>query len=681
MRTGIGIDTGGTYTDAVIYDFEKKEILFSNKSLTTKEDLSIGIGNVLDMLPKEQVDLAQIIALSTTLATNACVENKGGYAKLIFIGSDEHIIRKVGKKYGLPPAEDIMFVDCDCGYDGSVNSHPDWRKFIRECDRWAASVDAVSVVSIHAMKNNAVLEKKARELITDKYGLPVVCGHELFDDLNLVQRGAGTLLNAKLIPVIREFLDAVYRALEKRQIKAPVVIVRSDGSVMSESFTSVRPVETLISGPAASVLGGAELTNETDSLVIDMGGTTTDISIIKDGIPKHVEEGINIGSWRTFVKGVYIDTFGLGGDSMLTYDKNGRLDLESYRAVPISVIAARWPEVSGKLKKLKMEHKKHTLPLYEFFVLQKSIEDNERYTAKEKLLCRELKNGPLIYKEAARILGVDIYSLNTTRLEHDGVIIRSALTPTDMMHIKGDYLAFDKEAAVIAAEFAAASINTDIHSLADTVYDMVKSKLYYNIVRLLLEQESADYKTNGIGKELKKLIYESYELKKARDTSNFIDTEFKVKASLIGIGAPIHIFLPDVAKALGTRYVVPKEAGVANALGAVIGNIRAVCAIEVRPEYSVSGITGYIVFGKDHNTVTQSREEAMDKAADEAKKAAASEALKRGATGDITFNMGVSDNVALTKENAEVYLGSIVSCTAYGRVAIRKAVKEGYVNK
>ena len=489
------------------------------------------------------------------------------------------------------------------------------------------------------------------------------------------------MLNARLIPVIREFLDAVYRALEKRQIKAPVVIVRSDGSVMSESFTSVRPVETLISGPAASVIGGAELTNETDSLVIDMGGTTTDISIIKDGIPKHVEEGINIGSWRTFVKGVYIDTFGLGGDSAVVYDKNGRLRLESYRVIPISVLSSRWPGVLPKLKRLMQEYKKHTLPLYEFVVLQKSIEDSERYTTKEKLLCRELIKGPLIYKEAAAVLGVDIYNLDTTRLERDGVIIRSGLTPTDMMHIKGDYLAFDKEAACIAAEFAAASTNTYYGDLPDTIYEMVKSKLYYNIVRLLLLQENAEYKTNGIGKELKKLIYESYEAGKKNDASIFIKPEFKVNASLIGIGAPIHIFLPDVAKALGTRYVVPKDAGVANALGAVIGNIRAVCSIEVRPEYSVSGITGYIVFGKDQNAVTQSREEAIKKAIEEAKLGAHTEAVNRGAAGDITLNMSMSDNIAMTKENAEVYLGTAVSCTAYGRVAISRAVKKGIVNR
>lgn len=85
MKLGIGIDTGGTYTDAVIYNFEDKKILGSAKSLTTKNDLTIGILGAIDGLPLDLVQQAEMISLSTTLATNACVEDKGGRAKLIFL--------------------------------------------------------------------------------------------------------------------------------------------------------------------------------------------------------------------------------------------------------------------------------------------------------------------------------------------------------------------------------------------------------------------------------------------------------------------------------------------------------------------------------------------------------------------------------------------------------------------
>lgn len=101
MKIAIGVDTGGTYTDAVLYDFDEKKILAGAKALTTKEDLCIGIANALDALPQELFARVRMVSLSTTLATNACVENKGGNAKLIFFGGDKVILDRYGAQYGL----------------------------------------------------------------------------------------------------------------------------------------------------------------------------------------------------------------------------------------------------------------------------------------------------------------------------------------------------------------------------------------------------------------------------------------------------------------------------------------------------------------------------------------------------------------------------------------------------
>ena len=100
MKIAIGVDTGGTYTDAVLYDFDEKKILAGAKALTTKEDLCIGIANALDALPQELFARVRMVSLSTTLATNACVENKGGNAKLIFFGGDKVILDRYGAQYG-----------------------------------------------------------------------------------------------------------------------------------------------------------------------------------------------------------------------------------------------------------------------------------------------------------------------------------------------------------------------------------------------------------------------------------------------------------------------------------------------------------------------------------------------------------------------------------------------------
>ena len=125
MRAAIGFDTGGTYTDAVLYDFETKRILGTGKALTTKEDLCIGISNALDKLPSQYFDRVCAVSLSTTLATNACVEDRGGNAKLIFFGGDKKIVEKYGQEYGLPEVNSILMQDCETGLNGEVKKMPD----------------------------------------------------------------------------------------------------------------------------------------------------------------------------------------------------------------------------------------------------------------------------------------------------------------------------------------------------------------------------------------------------------------------------------------------------------------------------------------------------------------------------------------------------------------------------
>ena len=108
MKLGLGIDTGGTYTDAVIYNFESKQVLAKSKALTTKENLTEGIIRSLGGLPKKLFNNIQLISLSTTLATNACVEGKGARGKLVLIGYDRKLLTKLRGNYGLPDAGEMI---------------------------------------------------------------------------------------------------------------------------------------------------------------------------------------------------------------------------------------------------------------------------------------------------------------------------------------------------------------------------------------------------------------------------------------------------------------------------------------------------------------------------------------------------------------------------------------------
>ncbi|HEY9594525.1 MAG TPA: hypothetical protein VHE79_08605, partial [Spirochaetia bacterium] len=147
----------------------------------------------------------------------------------------------------------------------------------------------------------------------------------------------------------------------------------------------------------------------------------------------------------------------------------------------------------------------------------------------------------------------------------------------------------------------------------------------------------------------------------------FLHFGFRTPAAFVGIGAPTHIFLPDVARALGTECVIPENAGVANALGAILGNITATSEITVKPQYSIDGIGGYTVFGAASTRAVPDREEAVAVAKREAEEAARAEAARRGATGEITVSTRVVVSAPQARDGTEVLLGITVVATAIGR--------------
>lgn len=663
MRIGVGIDTGGTYTDAVIYDPVNRKVLNAAKAPTTRDDLAIGIANVLAALDPALLEQAEMISLSTTLATNASIENKGGRAKLLFIGVDPDIVGRVGAGYGFSDTGDIYFLEVKTGADGEKS--PDWAEFLTGSRQWLRDAEALGIVQIYAMENGAAFEKQARELVLRQDKIPVICGHELFfSDLNAVKRGAGVLLNGRLIPVLAEFLTAVKKVLKARQIKAPVSIVHSDGGLMSEEFSGARPVETVLSGPAASAVGAAALTNKDNAVVVDMGGTTTDLALLRNGLPVKAKDGINIGSWKTFVKGLYVETLGLGGDSAIRYDQNNCLLLDTRRVIPLSAAAERWPEITVKLRELLETWEKHSRYLYEFFTLVKDIEGLSFYTDEEKQFCRALKNGPLIYTEAAAALGKDVYNFNVDRLENAGIVMRCGLTPTDIMHLQGDFRKYSVEAAELAGRFAANSLGLKLPELCDLVYDRIKSKLYFHIIKFLLKDRLPEFPKACSGEEFKALINYSWKMAQSEEKGT-LELCFKTPFVLIGAGAPVHIFLPDVAEALGTTCIIPEYAGVANALGAAAGNIKADCTIVVEPQSE-----GYIVYGVSQTYLFPELEEAIAAARREAEREARAKALRRGAAGNISVTIEENPVFVQAGYSPEYFLESKIVATAIGKIGL-----------
>ena len=528
--------------------------------------------------------------------------------------------------------------------------------------RWLAENQTEQFVGI-SLKDGGAIEKKAKEIFGKTHDIPVVCGYELFSELNSLRRGASTLLNAGLFPVIREFLESVKKALAIRGIHpSALVIVRSDGSLMSEEFAALRPVETLLCGPAASAIGCTHLTGEKNCIVVDMGGTTTDIALIRDGKPVPIRGGVSIGRWKTFVNGLYVRTFGLGGDTAVHYEGR-KLYLEEYRVTPLCVAAAEYPSVTENLR--RMEPKKHTRFLYEHYMLIRDIEDSTRYTEDEKTLCRVLRERPLPIAEAAAAAGKDIYSLRPERLIHDGVIQLCGFTPTDVMHLQGDFTKYDAEASRLGAEFIAHNLECSVDDICTRVYDEVKKKMYVNIIKALLENRYPDYMKNGFNPDVERFILSNYEAGKSGVQNEMLSAMFRTEYALVGMGGPIRVFLDDVAELLGTRAVLPENHEVANALGAIMGNVSVTVSIEILPDNSPEGTVGHIVYGKDGRTFFKDLPDAIAFARKEAEERAVAEAGNRGAVGEISVTSSSRADDAEMRDGA-VYLGTVVTACASG---------------
>lgn len=307
MQTVLGIDTGGTYTDAVLVEQKTNKVLKKAKSPTTRGDLAIGIGKSIRALKINAEDTIAKVVLSTTLATNAIVEGEGRSTGLIIIGE---------LPKGELPMVHMAQVKGKVNIKGKEVTPLDTAEITAACQAIGPKVEAFAVSGMMSVRN-ASQELAVKDIITKVCGLPVVCGHELSSQLGFHDRTVTTVLNASLIPILKGFIDAVQSTLKSEAIDAPVYMVKGDGNLASLAFILQKPIESILSGPAASVIGALSLAGCSDGIVVDMGGTTTDSGIILDNTLTLAPIGARVGDWQTQVDSAMINTCGLGGDTQI----------------------------------------------------------------------------------------------------------------------------------------------------------------------------------------------------------------------------------------------------------------------------------------------------------------------------------------------------------------------------
>jgi len=336
----IGIDVGGTYTDGVIFD--QGDIKVSTKAPTDSDDIKGSVLQVLDvLLGSGSPESIQRIVLGTTLVTNILATGRGENTALILLPG-----------YGLP--HDAYQISEHTWYlKGAVDFRGRQIEAL-DAGELAAAVDAIvklgvgriAVAAKFANRNNS-LELQIRDYINERYPeIQVSISCEVSGKLNFPRRAVTTYFTAMTLTEWNHFADEIEAALQQRGINCPVEILKADGGTISLQSSRTTPCETVFSGPAASTMGALALNQEKlNSVVIDVGGTTSDISLIIEGSPLYAAKGATIEDHFTHVNAFAVRSLALGGDSPIQIT-NGKIDVGKTRLGPAACFGGEIPTVT-----------------------------------------------------------------------------------------------------------------------------------------------------------------------------------------------------------------------------------------------------------------------------------------------------------------------------------------------
>lgn len=335
----LGIDVGGTFTDAVV--IKDEEILAQAKVPTTHEDVLQGILAALDKVLLDGVaENLERVVISSTIVTNALTENK---IDSVFLAVMTGPGMNVKGKFPVEPYYVSGYVD----HRGKITAQIDWTKHRDLLNAKGSGVCAVSgKFAVRQPQNEYLLEHELRKCGYKK----VFLGSELSGELNFVRRTNSAYFAAAVYKVFDKFCQKVQLALANRSITAPVHILKADGGTLPLNVALEQPVEAVFTGPAASVLGIEALAApEVNSISLDVGGTTTDIAFWENGLPLMAKRGANINGYPTAVRAFHMRSIGIGGDSRITKLADGNYQVGPEREGPAVAIGGSVATLSDAL--------------------------------------------------------------------------------------------------------------------------------------------------------------------------------------------------------------------------------------------------------------------------------------------------------------------------------------------
>ena len=327
MKVRIGIDVGGTFTDAVAIDNDTYELIGTAKIPTThtaKEGVAAGIVQALHKVMEEcgiHPQDVTFIAHGTTQATNALLEGDVAKVGIVTIGRGlQGAKSKSDTAIGdieLAPGKFLMSHNTYLGITDEVPAGVDVDRLLNQLrEEDCTSIVAAEAFSVDDPTNENLVVNRSGAM-----GLPATATNDISKLYGLKIRTRTAVVNASIMPKMLEVATMTDQSIKNTGIESPLMVMRCDGGVMTVDEVRNRPILTILSGPAAGVAGALMYEKLTDGIFFEVGGTSTDISCVKDG--KVMIQYAEVGGHKTYLNSLDVRTVGIGGGSMVQI-RNGR---------------------------------------------------------------------------------------------------------------------------------------------------------------------------------------------------------------------------------------------------------------------------------------------------------------------------------------------------------------------
>jgi N-methylhydantoinase A/oxoprolinase/acetone carboxylase beta subunit len=454
-------------------------------------------------------------------------------------------------------------------------------------------------------------------------------------------------------------MERLRDCLTARGIRSPLMVVRSDGSLMNLETALVRPVETLLSGPAASVAGARFLCEIPDALVIDIGGTTSDTAVLHGGVVRTDPDGATVGHWRTHVQALAVRTLGLGGDSEIRHDRH-TWQVGPRRVTPICRLGENATVAGSEACLAWMESHRGALADISACAVYARLPtpDAPGLTPRQQEILDVLARGPACAQQLVAATGC----LKPAFLDLDPLLEKQLVrvfgfTPTDALHLLGRMAFWDTALARRYATLLGEPVGLDADALAQLVEELVVRRVARELLMTRLVDLTGTHSVEGDHGFVARALLE----RGLRERRDELGVDLRLGIPAIGIGAPAAFFLPGAAQRLNTETVIPTDGDVANAIGAITSGIRVARQAEIQPdecgEYHVAGVAGAPVFAEMP---------AAQAYAEKALRTLVSELARQAGASDPEVEITVHDRVATVADGSELFIGRTILAVACG---------------